>query len=143
MCRWRPMTSGSPPGWPIGAPARVPAPTGTRSPRPICWRAIWQGGAVPEEQGDWFADTEGNLTAPGDGVTPPTDEFGRDDPESLERERRRREREQRRSKSRKAKKAPKVEEPAAPSKPRRAPRARKARPAAPVDSAGAQPVSPE
>ena len=32
----------------------------------------------------------------------PTDEFGRDDPESLERERRRREREARRSKSRKA-----------------------------------------
>ena len=47
---------------------------------------------------DWFADTEGNLTAPGeeDGLTPPTDEFGRDDPDSLERERRRREREARR-----------------------------------------------
>jgi peptidoglycan lytic transglycosylase G len=66
---------------------------------------------VPEERGDWFADTEGNLTAPGEGVKPPTDEFGRDDPESLERERRRRERQQRRSKSqkpRKAKKAPKA-----------------------------------
>jgi UPF0755 protein len=61
------------------------------------------------EGGDWFADTEGNLTAPGevdgDGVKPPTDEFGRDDPASLERERRRREREQRRGKSKKARKA--------------------------------------
>jgi UPF0755 protein len=55
---------------------------------------------VADEQG-WFADTEGNLTAPGEGLKPPTDEFGRDDPESLERERRRREREARRSKSRK------------------------------------------
>jgi UPF0755 protein len=47
---------------------------------------------------DWFADTEGNLTAPGGGedLKPPTDEFGRDDPASLERERRRREREARR-----------------------------------------------
>jgi peptidoglycan lytic transglycosylase G len=49
---------------------------------------------------EWFADTEGNLTAPGDGTEPSTDEFGRDDPASLERERRRREREARRSKSR-------------------------------------------
>ena len=50
------------------------------------------------ERGDWTADTEGNLTAPedGDGLKPPTDEFGRDDPASLERERRRREREARR-----------------------------------------------
>jgi UPF0755 protein len=45
--------------------------------------------------GDWFADSEGNLTGPGD-LTPDTDEFGRDDPAALERERRRREREQRR-----------------------------------------------
>jgi UPF0755 protein len=47
---------------------------------------------------DWVADTEGNLTAPGegDGTAPPTDEFGRDDPASIERERRRREREERR-----------------------------------------------
>ncbi len=51
---------------------------------------------MPEER-EWFADTEGNLTAPGDDE-PPTDEFGRDDPESLERERRRREREARRGK---------------------------------------------
>jgi uncharacterized YceG family protein len=53
------------------------------------------------DEREWFADTEGNLTAPGegDGVKPPTDEFGRDDPASLERERRRREREARRSKS--------------------------------------------
>jgi UPF0755 protein len=56
---------------------------------------------VPEEQ-EWSADTEGNLTPPGEGVKPPTDEFGRDDPASLERERRRREREARRGKSRQA-----------------------------------------
>jgi uncharacterized YceG family protein len=63
---------------------------------------------------DWFADTEGNLTAPGegDGLKPPTDEFGRDDPESLERERRRREREQRRQSRRKGRKAT-AEQPAA------------------------------
>ena len=60
---------------------------------------------MPEERGDWIADTEGNLTPPeGDGLKPPTDEFGRDDPESLERERRRREREQRRGKSKKPRK---------------------------------------
>ncbi|HSD25491.1 MAG TPA: endolytic transglycosylase MltG [Solirubrobacterales bacterium] len=47
------------------------------------------------EDQDWFADTEGNLRGPGDGQ-PSTDEFGRDDPESLERERRRRERQARR-----------------------------------------------
>jgi UPF0755 protein len=54
------------------------------------------------DESEWFADTEGNLSAPGDGdgVKPPTDEFGRDDPASLERERRRREREARRSKLR-------------------------------------------
>jgi UPF0755 protein len=57
---------------------------------------------VSEERGDWLADTEGNLTPPGgDGLKPPTDEFGRDDPASIERERRRREREQRRGKSKK------------------------------------------
>jgi UPF0755 protein len=60
---------------------------------------------VSEEQ-DWFADTEGNLTGPGEGSKPPTDEFGRDDPASLERERRRREREARRGKSREAKAPP-------------------------------------
>jgi UPF0755 protein len=60
---------------------------------------------MPEERGDWIADTEGNLTPPeGDGLKPPTDEFGRDDPDSLERERRRREREQRRGKSKKPRK---------------------------------------
>ncbi len=63
---------------------------------------------MPEERGDWIADTEGNLTPPeGDGLKPPTDEFGRDDPDSLERERRRREREQRRGKSKKPRKAAK------------------------------------
>ena len=51
---------------------------------------------MPEEQ-DWVADTEGNLRPARDGE-PPTDEFGRDDPESLERERRRRERQARRGK---------------------------------------------
>jgi UPF0755 protein len=56
------------------------------------------------EREDWFADTEGNLSGPGDGVKPPTDEFGRDDPASIERERRRREREARRQKSGKPKK---------------------------------------
>jgi UPF0755 protein len=50
------------------------------------------------ERGDWFADTNGNLTGPGEGddLKPPTDEFGRDDPASIDRERRRREREARR-----------------------------------------------
>jgi UPF0755 protein len=73
---------------------------------------------VAEERGDWLADTEGNLTPPeGDGVKPPTDEFGRDDPDSLERERRRREREQRRGKSKKPRKPPK------PAKRSRAPKA--------------------
>jgi UPF0755 protein len=59
---------------------------------------------VQEEQ-DWSADTEGNLTPPGEGLKPPTDEFGRDDPASLERERRRHEREARRGKSRQARPA--------------------------------------
>jgi uncharacterized YceG family protein len=52
--------------------------------------------------GDWFADAEGNLTPPGES-RPDTDEFGRDDPAALERERRRREREQRRQGRRKRK----------------------------------------
>jgi len=63
---------------------------------------------MTEDRGDWLADTEGNLTPPGDGadpLKPPTDEFGRDDPASLERERRRRAREQRRGKSRKPREA--------------------------------------
>jgi peptidoglycan lytic transglycosylase G len=51
------------------------------------------------ERENWFADTEGNLISPDDPLKPATDEFGRDDPASLERERRRREREQRRRKS--------------------------------------------
>jgi UPF0755 protein len=78
---------------------------------------------VTEERGDWVADTEGNLTPPeGDGLKPPTDEFGRDDPASLERERRRREREQRRSKSKKQPKAaaappPEKPKPVSPRKP--------------------------
>ena len=52
------------------------------------------------ERQEWFVDEEGNLTSPaeadGDGLAPSTDEFGRDDPDSLERERRRQEREARR-----------------------------------------------
>ncbi len=54
------------------------------------------------EREDWFVDQEGNLTPPAEQspLTPDTDEFGRDDPESLERERRRRQREQGRRKSR-------------------------------------------
>jgi UPF0755 protein len=56
------------------------------------------------EREDWFADTEGNLTPASDGdaggsLKPATDEFGRDDPDAIERERRRREREARRKKS--------------------------------------------
>jgi uncharacterized YceG family protein len=47
------------------------------------------------ERDDWEVDREGNLTPPSD-LTPDTDEFGRDDPAALERERRRREREARR-----------------------------------------------
>jgi UPF0755 protein len=73
---------------------------------------------VPDEQ-HWYADTEGNLTAPGEGGEPPTDEFGRDDPASLERERRRREREARRSKRKARKQAqePPASEPAPPQAP--------------------------
>ena len=85
---------------------------------------------MTEERGDWVADTEGNLTPPdGDGLKPPTDEFGRDDPASLERERRRHEREQRRGKTRKKPKA---------AKPPKAPKARKAA-AAPAESPAAAP----
>ena len=47
------------------------------------------------ERGDWDVDREGNLTPPPD-LIPDTDEFGRDDPAAIERERRRREREARR-----------------------------------------------
>src|SRR5262245_56414169 len=54
------------------------------------------------EREDWFADREGNLRAPDQPLKPPTDEFGRDDPESIEREQRRRQREARRKGSRKA-----------------------------------------
>jgi UPF0755 protein len=67
------------------------------------------------EERDWVADTEGNLTAPGEDGKPPTDEFGRDDPASLERERRRRERQARRSKRRQARKP--AETPAATAEP--------------------------
>jgi UPF0755 protein len=52
------------------------------------------------DERDWSVDTDGNLSAPGEESKPPTDEFGRDDPASIERERRRREREARRGKQR-------------------------------------------
>ena len=82
------------------------------------------------EREDWFADTEGNLTGPG---SPATDEFGRDDPASLERERRRREREERRGNTRKDKKAAQPAEAAEPAKPAKPPAkpAKPAKPAAP------------
>ena len=80
-----------------------------------------------ERQGDWFADSEGNLTAPGEELKPPTDEFGRDDPASLERERRRRERQARRSKTKKPRKAKR--------------RAARAEPSAPPDGSAA-PTAP-
>jgi UPF0755 protein len=87
-----------------------------------------------EDRGDWTADTEGNLTPPeGDGLKPPTDEFGRDDPASLERERRRREREQRRGKSKKPRK---------PAKPPKEPKARKAA-APPAEAPVAAPPAPK
>ena len=72
---------------------------------------------MPED--DWTADTEGNLTPPGE-LVPDTDEFGRDDPAALERERRRREREQRRKGSgRKREKAPKARKAKKPKRARR------------------------
>ena len=91
---------------------------------------------MTEERGDWLADTEGNLTPPeGDGVKPPTDEFGRDDPASLERERRRREREARRGKSRRARQAAKPQAAAEPARPKaRAATAEAARPAEPASA---------
>jgi peptidoglycan lytic transglycosylase G len=92
---------------------------------------------MSEERGDWVADTEGNLTPPGgDGLKPPTDEFGRDDPASLERERRRREREQRRSKSKKPRPTVAAAAPPAQKPPKRS--ARKAG-AAPAEAAAAAP----
>ena len=91
---------------------------------------------MTEDQGDWNVDTEGNLTPPGgDGLKPPTDEFGRDDPASLERERRRREREQRRSKSKKPRKAA---APPAQAPPAEAPPARTAAPPAAPPRQGAE-----
>jgi UPF0755 protein len=61
---------------------------------------------------DWYADSEGNLTGPGEEGKPPTDEFGRDDPASIERERRRREREARRGRSKQSRKQPEARKPA-------------------------------
>jgi UPF0755 protein len=96
---------------------------------------------MTEDRGDWVVDTEGNLTPPeGDGLKPPTDEFGRDDPASLERERRRREREQRRGKTRKPPKAAKpVKQPQQPRQPKR-PRAPRAATAPPPETVAAPPA---
>jgi UPF0755 protein len=80
---------------------------------------------------DWFVDTEGNLSGPGDGAKPPTDEFGRDDPASLERERRRREREARRGNSgnaRATQKAPRPADGAASVRPKRVAKSSQAKP---------------
>ncbi len=78
------------------------------------------------EREDWIADTEGNLIrGPGDGSKPPTDEFGRDDPAAIERERRRLERDARRQKTRKKPAAKPAAE--APPKPRGKERGRRPR----------------
>ena len=103
---------------------------------------------MTEDRGDWNVDTEGNLTPPGgDGLKPPTDEFGRDDPASLERERRRREREQRRSKSKKPRKAsaaPAAEAPPAETPPAQAPPKRaRSRKASAAPQAAAPPAAPK
>jgi UPF0755 protein len=90
------------------------------------------------QERNWSADTEGNLTAPGEDLEPSTDEFGRDDPESLERERRRREREARRRKARQARKPDKP--PAAQQiRERDKPPAASARAPRPVKPAAAEP----
>ncbi|MEX2081703.1 MAG: endolytic transglycosylase MltG [Dehalococcoidia bacterium] len=73
-------------------------------------------------EGEWRVDEAGNLSAPGE-LKPDTDEFGRDDPDTLERERRRREREQQRAgKPKKQPKRPKrakqVRQPKEPRPPR-------------------------
>jgi uncharacterized YceG family protein len=89
------------------------------------------------DKGDWEMDPDGNLTPPPGGeLKPDTDEFGRDDPDVLERERRRREREMRRKGGRpkkeksggitggfrKLRKKEPEPEPEAPPPPRRQPR---------------------
>jgi UPF0755 protein len=66
------------------------------------------------EREDWFADAEGNLSGPEE-LNPPTDEFGRDDPAAIERERRRRERQQRRKKQKGGGPAMRTKAPATPS----------------------------
>src|SRR6476659_5827897 len=87
---------------------------------------------------DWFADTEGNLTAPGE-KKPPTDEFGRDDPDSIEREQRRREREAKR----KPAKAKKPAQPARSATPARAQAATEAPPSRPKKPRKPQTPAPE
>ena len=74
---------------------------------------------------EWRVDEEGNLSAPSDRL-PETDEFGRDDPDTLERERRRREREQRRAgRRRKQPKQPKPPKQPKQPKPPKQPKQRK------------------
>jgi uncharacterized YceG family protein len=87
---------------------------------------------MPEGEGDWFADSEGNLRGPGE-LKPETDEFGRDDPDSLERERRRRERRQRQAGRPKKQKKPKK------AKARRARHSRQDLPEPAPESAAASP----
>jgi UPF0755 protein len=111
---------------------------------------------MADRRDEWFADTEGNLTQGADPLAPETDEFGRDDPASIERERRRRERqERRRGKSkassdgsggarlggllgRKPKAAPPPEEALAGAEPTAERPARRARPQAEADEAQAE-----
>jgi UPF0755 protein len=88
------------------------------------------------EREDWFADTEGNLRPPDEGLKPPTDEFGRDDPASIERERRRREREARRKKSGKG------NEPATPEPTAERPAPRRRRRSRPETTATTAPTAP-
>ena len=85
---------------------------------------------------EWSVDPDGNLTSP-DGLSVETDEFGRDDPAALERERRRREREMQRGGSGNNSKPPKPER-----KPRRR-RSKKAEPPATPPAAEAAPPTRE
>ncbi len=82
---------------------------------------------------EWIADPDGSLRGPGES-RPETDEFGRDDPDSLERERRRRERRQRKGGRAKAEK---------PKKAKGAKRERRSRRAPEDEPASAPPPTPE
>jgi UPF0755 protein len=95
------------------------------------------------EREDWFADTEGNLRSPDDPLRPATDEFGRDDPAAIERERRRRERQARRKKKRAAKRgSADGSDPAAIRENRRKPAAAQPQPPRPAAAASGPPNQP-